>query len=226
MNCKVWFLAGIIAVQAIGTVRAGLEQDPLPAATPASADAGVAMRELPEVDPVAELPEIEAQPVRHHQPVGLFTALGKSDGDVFAVMVGADYHFDQHWQLGERGSVHPYGEFLLSYWEGNEGHTGIESLHEAGASVLLRYCYLRHPQADVRPYVDLGLGLHYLTEVAIERKQLGRHWQAGSNVGFGFLFPRSERFEVGVRIRHLSNAGTEDDNWGVNQVLGRVGFRF
>ncbi|HSF91084.1 MAG TPA: acyloxyacyl hydrolase, partial [Paracoccaceae bacterium] len=60
----------------------------------------------------------------------------------------------------------------------------------------------------------------------IEGKELGRHWQAGTNIGVGLLFPRAERFEMGLRLRHLSNAGTDEFNWGVNQLLLRVGVRF
>ena len=153
-------------------------------------------------------------------------AVGRSDGEVAVGMIALDYHFDWYRTFGRYGFVNPYSEFLLSYWEGEEGHTGVTSLHEAGISLLLRYSCTRLPLSTVRPYIDAGFGLHYLTEDRIEGKELGRHWQAGSNVGIGLLFSRDERFELGLRLRHLSNAGTDEANWGVNQLLLRFGVRF
>ncbi len=163
--------------------------------------------------------------VKHHNPIGTFVAGGISDGTVKAITIGADYHFETQWAIGERGWINPFSEFLLGYWEGKEGHTGITSLHEIGASLLLRYRYLNHDNSTIRPFVDVGMGIHYLTETRIEGKELGRNWQAGSNLGIGLLFGSEERFEAGIRIRHLSNAGTDADNWGVNQILARLAIR-
>jgi lipid A 3-O-deacylase len=160
------------------------------------------------------------------RPFTAIASVGKSDGSVEVAMITLDYHFDWLKQIGKHGFINPYSEFVLSYWEGDEGHTGVSSLHEAGVSLLLRYRFIRVPDSTFHPYVDLGFGMHYLTETAIEGKELGRNWQAGSNIGVGLLFPHSERCELGVRLRHLSNAGTDESNWGVNQLLARFGIRF
>lgn len=177
--------------------------------------------------PVAVAPApAETAPVRRRRPLTAVAAAGRSDGEVVVGMIALDYHFDWQRALGERGVISPYCEFLLGYWEGEEGHTGVTSLHEAGLSLLLRYRYIRQPLSTFHPYIDAGVGLHYLTEDRIEGKELGRNWQAGSNIGIGLLFPRDERFELGLRLRHLSNGGTDDFNWGVNQLLARFGVRF
>ncbi len=166
------------------------------------------------------------EPVPPRRPLTAVAAVGRSDGEVVVGMIAVDYHFDWYRTFGRHGFVNPYSELLLSYWEGEEGHTGVSSLHEAGISLLLRYSCTRLPLSTIRPYIDAGFGLHYLTEDRIEGKELGRHWQAGSNIGVGLLFPRDERFELGLRLRHLSNAGTDEFNWGVNQLLARFGVRF
>lgn len=174
---------------------------------------------------VAAVP-LEPAALRRRRPLTAVAAAGRSDGEVVVGMIALDYHFDWQRALGERGVISPYCEFLLGYWEGEEGHTGVTSLHEAAVSLLLRYRYIRQPLSTFHPYVDAGIGLHYLTEDRIESKELGRNWQAGSNIGIGLLFPRDERFELGLRLRHLSNGGTDDSNWGVNQLLARFGVRF
>lgn len=238
-------LGTVIAFSTTAPVQAGLEPDKLPEAL---APATVAAPE-PAVEPaatgvtnapvvvetqavvvpapaeVAPAPaDTAADPQR--RPFTAVASVGRSDGEVVVGTIALDYHFDWHRTLGEHGVINPYCEFLLGYWEGEEGHTGVTSLHEAGLSLLLRYRYLRQPLSTYQPYIDAGFGLHYLTEERIESKELGRNWQAGSNIGIGLLFPRDERFELGLRLRHLSNAGTDESNWGVNQLLARFGVRF
>ncbi len=229
-------LGSLIAFSTTAAVQAGLQPDTLPealapsaAATPSTAPAAMGATNAPVVveTPAEVAPATAgAASVPQRRPFSAVAAVGRSDGEVVVGMIALDYHFDWHRKLGEHGIVNPYCEFLLGYWEGEEGHTGVTSLHEAGLSLLLRYRYLRQPLSTFLPYIDAGFGLHYLTEDRIEGKELGRHWQAGSNIGIGLLFPRDERFELGLRLRHLSNAGTDEFNWGVNQLLARFGVRF
>ena len=93
-------------------------------------------------------------------------------------------------------------------------------------SIYGRYIRRRTQKLNISPYVDAGIGVHYLTEDKIEGKELGRQWLAGSNLGIGIIVGKSERFDIGVRIRHLSNAGTKDINWGINHVMARLAIRF
>ncbi len=236
MTTRHFMLAGLIALSTTVGTRAGLEADTLPAElSPLDADVPVEIdvpAEAPAATVVATPTAAAVAPVtvdsvpQRRRPLTAVAAVGRSDGEVVVGMIALDYHFDWQRAIGKHGVISPYCEFLLGYWEGEEGHTGVTSLHEAGLSLLLRYRYIRQPLATFHPYIDAGVGLHYLTEDRIEGKELGRNWQAGSNIGIGLLFPRDERFELGLRLRHLSNAGTDDFNWGVNQLLARFGVRF
>lgn len=229
-------LGGVIVFSAATVARAGLEPDALPdapaqspATLPATGpEAAVATNTPVVVETPAEVAPalVDPAPVPRRRPFSGTASAGRSDGDVWVALIALDYHFDWHRQIGEHGIVNPYCELKVGYWEGDEGHTGVTSLHEAGLSLLLRYRYLSQPLSTFHPYIDAGFGMHYLTEDRIESKELGRNIQAGSNIGIGFLFPRDERFELGLRLRHLSNGGTESFNWGVNQLLVRLGVRF
>lgn len=243
MTTRRFLLTSLLVFSTTIVTRAGLETDTLPDEfKPAFADAPAvvdAPAEAPKptvvVSPpvVATLASASVVPIpvdraaaRRWRPLTAVAAAGRSDGEVVVGVIALDYHLGWHRPLGKNGIINPFCEFLLGYWEGEEGHTGVTSLHEAGVSLLLRYRYLRQPLSVFHPYVDAGVGLHYLTENRIESKELGRYWQAGSNIGIGLLFPRDERFELGLRLRHLSNGGTDDFNWGVNQLLARFGVRF
>lgn len=226
MDMKNWIFVFSAAVLIAATAHAGLEPDISPSDTIATPTVVTpAMPECPDTAAVIE-EQAPTSVATRHRAFGTFAAFGKSDGKVLAAVIGADYHFDNQWQLGDHGQVTPYAELELSYWEGKKGHTGVSSLHEAGLLAFGRYCYLRSPHATVRPYAEIGMGVHYLTENKIEGKELGRNWLASSNIGAGLVFGRDERFEIGLRIRHLSNAGTDDLNWGINQILGRIALRF
>ncbi len=208
----------------------GLEHDIHPAETPAPAviesmDTVLIPTVAPPEAPSA-VPTVSPTSGRKHLPLAAFASFGKSDGKVLVALIGAAYHFNVEKTFGERGLLTPRVEVELSYWQGVSGHSGISSLHEAGLTAFGRYQFQRSPYSTIRPYAELGLGLHYITEDRIESKELGRNWLAGSNFGAGILIGRNERFEAGIRIRHLSNAGTDEFNWGVNQILGRLAVRF
>jgi len=156
----------------------------------------------------------------------VFAAAGAADGNIKSAAIGIDIYSKAAWFNDGNWYITPYTEILVGYWEGDKGHTGVDSLHEAGLSLYGRFVRHRYESVNIRPYLDLGLGLHYLTEDKIEGKELGRQWLAGSNVGIGLIFGKSEQIDIGLRIRHLSNAGTKDTNWGINHIMGRVAVRF
>jgi hypothetical protein len=156
----------------------------------------------------------------------IFAAAGQADGNIKSVAIGVDIYSKAAWFSDGNWYLAPYAEILIGYWEGDKGHTGVDSLHEGGLSFYGRYVRRKYETIKVRPYIDLGFGLHYLTEDKIEGKELGRQWLAGSNAGIGLIFGKSDRFDIGLRIRHLSNAGTKDTNWGINHIMGRFAVRF
>lgn len=155
-----------------------------------------------------------------------FAAIGKGNGSVQSATLGFEFYSEKRWFEEGKWYLTPFSELLLSAWKGDPGHTGIESLHEAGFTVYGRLIREKFEKLNIRPYLDAGLGLHYLTENEIESKELGRQWLAGSNIGIGLVFGESPRFDVGARFRHLSNGGTKDVNWGINFIMLRLAIRF
>ena len=169
----------------------------------------------------------ESTASRKHR-FGVFAAIGDGDGSVESVAFGLDYHPEVTWFDGGDWGLVSYIELLAGYWESADsgGHTGVTSLHEVGLTCYLRHIRSGNNSTTLRPYIDAGLGLHYTTEDEIEGKELGKQWLAGSNLGCGIVIGESERFDIGVRIRHLSNGGIEDINWGINHLMLRAAIRF
>jgi hypothetical protein len=43
---------------------------------------------------------------------------------------------------------------------------------------------------------------------------------------FSYIFGDKDQFDLGLRLQHLSNAGIEHPNPGVNFVIMRLGYRY
>jgi len=168
----------------------------------------------------------KAEKPSKHGERAFFVAAGRSRGSVEAITLGLEFFSSRTWFNDGYWYWVPYLELVAGYWEGDPGHTGTSSLHEGGGSVYARCIRKKQPGASIRPYADVGVGLHYITEDRIEGKELGRQWLAGSNAGVGLVLGEAERVDVGLRIRHLSNGGTSEINWGINHYMVRAAFRF
>ena len=174
----------------------------------------------------SEIARIEETDAQERGERAFFVAAGRSRASVKAIALGLEFFSTKTWFDEGNWYCTPFLEILAAYWEGDPGHTGITSLHEGGVSGYVRCIHRKVPDGVARPYVDLGLGIHYTTEDRIEGKELGRQWLAGSNIGVGLVLGESERFDVGLRVRHLSNGGTRDINWGINHYMVRAAVRF
>lgn len=130
--------------------------------------------------------------------------------------------FFSGWEWGRAGKWYqtPYLELLGAYWHGHPGWTKVDTLKEVGLTAVVRT--VRYPTGSATPYLDLGLGVDYLTEDRIENKLFGSDVLFSSNAGIGILFGQSKRFDLGLRARHLSNAGTKQINWGINFYMFRI----
>ncbi len=94
-----------------------------------------------------------------------------------------------------------------------------------GGAVLLRYNFVQ-PGAKWVPYIQIGAGAVY-NDIYKDRSQrlIGQAWeiQAGAALGIRYFF--SERLSVNLEggYRHISNAGMDDRNIGLNSLGGGVG---
>jgi len=113
-----------------------------------------------------------------------------------------------HWELG------------VAWWEAEE-RARVTGLYEANATPVYRFSL-----ADPVPglFVDLGIGVHALSEHRIGERELGSQYHFGSFIGLG-LMPGDRRYNLSLRLQHLSNAGVELPNPGINFLLLRFGVR-
>ena len=91
----------------------------------------------------------------------------------------------------------------LGSWESDTG-----SLIDGSFTPTLRYGHERGA------YVDGGIGFHVLSETRISSAvEFSTRFQFGDHVGAGY---RIGRYDLSMRIQHLSNAGIRNPNPGIN----------
>lgn len=97
---------------------------------------------------------------------------------------------------------------------------------ETGVSFLLKAGLL--PQTSkFQPYVKIGAGLDYMTLHAREQATQFNFIDTAA-AGFHYFFRKNTAFTLDYRFRHLSNAGIEKPNRGLesNFILGGVTYQF
>ena len=113
------------------------------------------------------------------------------------------------------------GWTLGGYWETSVGQwrsVGEVSPHvtwDISAGPVLHLS--RTGGEGVKPYLEAGFGVHWLSSREFsDALRTGTSYQFGSALGAGLRFGEGGRFDLGLRVRHLSNAGIRKPNWGVN----------
>jgi len=102
----------------------------------------------------------------------------------------------------------------VAYWDGQQPDNPYPHLWDFGAHGYLRYFW--HPNTSFDPMVEVGLGIHALTEQHLNtNRDFGTWFQFGSRIGAGFAFNTPRRVEVVAFIEHISNAKLAQPNDGI-----------
>jgi len=137
---------------------------------------------------------------------GFSLELGLGDRDVSALRVGVHSYYQL--QKLEPHNVHVLLEASLGYWSTDEG-----PIYDIAMTPVFRYARSRNSG----PYLEAAIGLHFLTDTHIKPDvTLSTHFQFGDHIGFGV---RRDKYDLGIRLQHLSNAGLRNPNPGINFVL-------
>jgi hypothetical protein len=97
---------------------------------------------------------------------------------------------------------------------------------ETGTSFFLKVGLLPE-SSKFQPFIKAGAGLSYITQHMREQSTQFNFIEQGC-VGFHYFFRKNTAFTLEGRIRHLSNAGIDQPNHGINTyfVLGGLSYKF
>ena len=156
-----------------------------------------------------------------------FVALEGGTGDEGADRIGAaaGWQWGRGWSLPAGLHLSSHWELSLSYWDGDEGRTGNDTLVEGGVTPVF-YIHSEAKPLGITPYIEGGAGMHLMSETELGDKDFDILFTFGSHAGAGFRFGPQDRIELGYRFQHLSNAGLGDPNPGINFHLIRLLYYF
>jgi len=102
-----------------------------------------------------------------------------------------------------------YWEFSFSIWD-----NAAESTADAAATPVFRW------ERD-SIYLEGAVGFHLVTSQISAQRTFSSAFQFGSHVGAGRRFGPARRYDLGVRVQHISNGGLREPNPGINFVSVR-----
>jgi hypothetical protein len=109
---------------------------------------------------------------------------------------------EREWDNG-RG----YWELSAGAWDGGRG-----TIYDLGFTPVLR--------TRGAWYAEGAIGAHWLSSTSIEPgREFSTHFQFGDHLGVGW---RGGRYDLALRLQHLSNAGLRNPNPGINFLVLRL----
>lgn len=134
------------------------------------------------------------------------------------IALGADWHealFEsKHFEINGRWEVN------INRWHSSKKHPVNKSGYIVGLTPVFNYTW---KTGSVKPFLELGGGPQYLSDVTIENEFKSTQFQFGSILGLGI---QTDRFEIGYRYLHISNANIELPNPGTDFHNLHLGLKF
>jgi len=115
-----------------------------------------------------------------------------------------------NWHLGG------YWEAQFGQWSGSNKRT----ISDLGVTPVFRF--QQTSRSAISPYVEGAIGFHVITPTHLdENRHFGGAFQFGDHVGAGARFGERGRYELGMRLQHISNGGIKKPNDGINFLQAR-----
>ena len=113
--------------------------------------------------------------------------------------------------------------FLSGYWDAGIGrwmpHNAAGGNHDVTDLGFTPVWRLRPSGtlAPISPFLEAAVGVHYISDHQIYTgRDMSTHFQFGDHVGAGVSFGDHHDWDLMARLQHLSNAGLQNPNPGIN----------
>ncbi|HZW13858.1 MAG TPA: acyloxyacyl hydrolase [Noviherbaspirillum sp.] len=130
---------------------------------------------------------------------------------------GVQWNWSKRWWDSNGTHIGGYWDLNIAYWHGNRFQdisNRSQNIGEAGITPVFRF------QSNMLkgPYVEIGVGVHVLSDRYDNNgRQLSTKFQFGDHLGIGYVF--ENKWELGVKLQHFSNASMKQPNDGVNFAI-------
>lgn len=154
-----------------------------------------------------------------HAVDGVSLETGRGDG-TYMWRLGAQWDWDRKWFAERRWNIVAYWDFTAGAWDSPQN-----TVTDLGVTPTFRL--QQRDFSPLAPYLEGAIGFHMLSDVRVsDRKILGTNFQFGDHLGAGIRFGEGHRYDLGLRLQHLSNGGLSKVNPGINYVQIRLAYHF
>jgi lipid A 3-O-deacylase len=162
-----------------------------------------------------------------HADGGVSIASGYGAAHIVPIRLGIQKPFNRSWREEWDWPISGYWEASVYNMNGRAApkrgsHKRLQAI--AGAAVM-RFARAE-PTAIGWPYVELGIGLSYLSRKEIGGRDLGIHFQFEDRVGVGIRLGEQRQYDIGYKAIHFSNAYIGPSNHGINLHLIALNYWF
>jgi len=148
-----------------------------------------------------------------------------SHASVDLYRVGVQWKWDKRWFESSNWHLGGYWDLQAGYWDNSSPNRTNSGLWEAAFTPVFRI--QQNHLSSIAPYAEFGVGVHLLSETSVsEQRRFSTNFQFGSHVGIGVRFGENNAFEIGYRYQHISNAGIDHPNNGINFNILHFGYWF
>ncbi len=131
----------------------------------------------------------------------------------------AQWSFQPRLWRSDKIEVVGVGQLAFGMWKGDR------EIANLSATPILRLQGTSRSKT-IRPYLEIGVGLHYISDIQMRRRVLSTNFQFGDHAGIGFEIGRENFIDIAYMFQHHSNASIKRPNSGINFHIIRVGYSF
>jgi lipid A 3-O-deacylase len=139
--------------------------------------------------------------------------------DFFMVSGFALFDYDRIWK-------HKAPDALRFRVEGSIGAAHYNKARFVSSVNMFATCYLDPFKTHVfKPYIEGGIGVIY-TDFQVRGQGLRFNFNPQLGVGTEIKAGNDRTYYLSLRLHHISNGGLDDENRGIDSVMGMFGFYF
>jgi lipid A 3-O-deacylase len=152
--------------------------------------------------------------------------LGFGDEDTETLRAGLQWNWQRRWFAERSWALGAYWDLQIGRWSGplRPGQQP-QTVWDIGITPVFRL--ERAERTRVVPYLEAGIGFHVLSDLRINFKRVfSTRFQYGDHLAAGVRFGEDHRYDMSLRLQHLSNGGLARPNPGINFVQLRLAYHF
>lgn len=149
---------------------------------------------------------------------GLSFEAGRGNDKTDLWRAGVQWNWQQRWLAQRSWTLGAYWDLQLGRWSGAR-----EPVWDLSVTPVFRLERARRDRFV--PYLEAAIGFHLLSTVRVSpRREFSTRFQYGDHLGVGLRFGEHHRWDMGLRLQHLSNGGLARPNPGINFLQLRLAY--